>query len=180
MIDDDSLYRSNKKTKKVNFKKCGRYAASTLNIAGTVVMAGGMVSCNEAHTVTTSIRRLRNGTREIYWEGPAYNRNRDRDNMKTARAFFCLLNMMDTDFLAIGKKHPVITTKLLRLIIGGYSLGKTILKSSEVHTMSRNWTQKFNLRKIDDMDVARSGHGCSLLTSDRSQIIVSGEALKAN
>ena len=42
--------------------------------------------------------------------------------------------------------------------------------------MSRNWTQKFNARKINDMDVARSGHGCSLLTSDRSQIIVSGEA----
>ena len=106
MIDDDSLYRSNnKKTKKVNFKSCGRYAASTLNIAGTVVMAGGMVSRSGSHTVTTSIRRLRNSTREIYWEGPAYNRNRDRDNMKTARAFFCLLNMMDTDFLAIGTPH---------------------------------------------------------------------------
>ena len=113
MIDDDSLYRSNKKTKKVNFKSCGRYAASTLNLAGTVVMAGGMVSCNEAHTVTTSIRRLRNGTREIYWEGPAYNRNSHRDNMKTARAFFCLLNMMDTDFLAIGKKPSVMTIKPL-------------------------------------------------------------------
>ena len=40
--------------------------------------------------------------------------------------------------------------------------------------MSRNWTQRFTLNKITDMEVARSGHGCSLLTSDRSQVIVSG------
>ena len=76
MIDDDSLYRSNKKkTKKVSLKSCGRYAASTLNIAGTVVMAGGMVSCSDSHTVTSSIRRLRISggfTKKIYWEGPVY------------------------------------------------------------------------------------------------------------
>ena len=26
--------------------------------------------------------------------------------MKTARAFFCLVDMMDTDFLAIGETFP--------------------------------------------------------------------------
>ena len=64
------------------------------------------------------------------------------------------------------------------IIIGGYSNGKEILKSSELHTDTwdawRNWTQRLNLKKIPDMGVARSGHGCSLLTSDRSQVIVSG------
>ena len=59
---------------------------------------------------------------------------------------------------------------------GGYSLGHEILKSSEIHSMSRNWTQRFTLNKIADMELARSGHGCSLLTSDRSQVIVSGES----
>ena len=96
------------KKPKVLPKNCGRYASSTLNIAGTVVMAGGMVRCNDTHTVTTSIRRLRatsGFTREIHWEGPAYKHHssQDRDHLKTARAFFCLLNMMDTDFLAIGE-----------------------------------------------------------------------------
>ena len=107
-----------KKKQKVDHKSCGRYASSTLNIAGTVVMAGGMVNCNKTHTVSTSIRRLkkkfgyeRDG--EIFWEGPAYNRNRDRDNMKTARAFFCLVNMMDTHFMAIGE------VKLIRCDFGG-------------------------------------------------------------
>ena len=100
--------RIGKKPKVEVVKNCGRYASSTLNIAGTVVMVGGMVSCNEAHTVTTSIRRLRASSgfsTENYWEGPAYihHRRQDRDHLKTARAFFCLLNMMDTDFLAIGE-----------------------------------------------------------------------------
>ena len=44
---------------------------------------------------------------------------------------------------------------ILQIIIGGYSLGREILKSSEVHTISRNWTQRSNLQKINDMDVAR-------------------------
>ena len=53
-------------------------------------------------------------------------------------------------------------------------MGKKILKSSEVHTLSRNWTQRFTLNQIDVMNEARSGQGCSLLTSDRSEILVSG------
>ena len=104
------LVSGGKKKQTVDPKTCGRYASSTLNIAGTVVMAGGMVNCNKTHTVTTSIRRLKNRfgyEREIFWEGPAYNRNRDRDNMKTARAFFCLVNMMDTNFMAIGEVNPL-------------------------------------------------------------------------
>ena len=70
MIDD-----SGKKKTRVDWRSCGRYASSTLNIADTVVMAGGMVSCSDSHTVTSSIRRLRRSggfTPEIYWEGPVY------------------------------------------------------------------------------------------------------------
>ena len=70
MIDD-----SGKKKPIVDFRSCGRYASSTLNIADTVVMAGGMVTCSDSHTVTGSIRRLRRSggfTPEIYWEGPVY------------------------------------------------------------------------------------------------------------
>ena len=103
MIDDDGMYRSSKKKiKRVDLKACGRYAASTVTMAGTVVMAGGMVSCSGSHSVTTSIRKLRNASREIYWEGPGYNGRRARDHLKTARAFFCMVDMMDTDLLAIG------------------------------------------------------------------------------
>ena len=70
MIDD-----SGKKKTRVDWRSCGRYASSTLNIADTVVMAGGMVSCSESHSVTGSIRRLRRSggfTPETYWEGPVY------------------------------------------------------------------------------------------------------------
>ena len=79
MIDDDSLYRSKKKKpQNVDLKSCGRYAASTLNIAGTVVMAGGMVSCSGDHTVTTSVRKLRKDRREVYWEGYAFRSQKIR------------------------------------------------------------------------------------------------------
>ena len=74
MIDDPSLHSVKKKTR-VDWRSCGRYASSTLNIADTVVMAGGMVSCSDSHTVTGSIRRLRRSdgfTPENYWEGPVY------------------------------------------------------------------------------------------------------------
>ena len=73
MIDDPSL--SGKKKPRVDWRSCGRHASSTLNIADTVVMAGGMVSCSDSHTVTGSIRRLRRSdgfTPENYWEGPVY------------------------------------------------------------------------------------------------------------
>ena len=72
MIDDPSL--SGKKKPRVDFSSCGRHASSTLNIADTVVMAGGMVSCSDSHTVTSSIRLRRSDgfTPENYWEGPVY------------------------------------------------------------------------------------------------------------
>ena len=83
-IDDTSLY-SGKKKPRVDFRSCGRYASSTLNIADTVVMVGGMVSCSDSHTVTSSIRRLRISggfTKKIYWEGPVYTGDKTERSIK--------------------------------------------------------------------------------------------------
>ena len=73
------------------------------------------------------------------------------------------------------------------LLVGGYSINGTILKSTEYRSLNRNWTVTYHKAEdykarytggrgtqLADMSQARSGHGCSLLTSDRSKIIVSG------
>ena len=105
MIDDPSLHSVKKKTR-VDWRSCGRYASSTLNIADTVVMAGGMVTCSDSHTVTSSIRRLRRSggfTPETYWEGPVYT------GEKTERSKPCYTPriILYTDLKATGLNPEV-------------------------------------------------------------------------
>ena len=78
-------------------------------------------------------------------------------------------------------------------VVGGYSDKGSILNSTEYQSISRNWTvtyhkdEDYRVRynrgrgtRLADMSQARSGHGCSLLTSDRSKIIVSGGSYTDN
>lgn len=67
------------------------------------------------------------------------------------------------------------------MAIGGYSERKKILKSTEYFVLSFNWTRKYDQPsyhssgKLAEMLTSRSGHACSLLTSDRAKIIVTGD-----
>ena len=86
-------------------------------------------------------------------------------------------------------------------VVGGYSDKGSILNSTENQSISRNWTVTYHKdedsshdlcytcrvrynrgrgTRLADMSQARSGHGCSLLTSDRSKIIVSGGSYTDN
>ena len=106
-------------------------------------------------------------------------------NMKKSRAFFCAVDLMDSDIMAMGRtfQQSKILFNLTCLLSGGYSENKTILKSTEYFSISKNWTvesgksQYRGNKELADMLVSRSGHACSLLTSQRSKILVSGKNL---
>ena len=101
--------------------KCGRYASSSLTISGDVIIAGGMTFCNGDHKVmaicngkhkekvnqfkqkthisrqvTANIKKLKTKVRtgENYWK--------ETDVMRSPRAFFCIVDLMDSDIFATG------------------------------------------------------------------------------
>jgi len=153
-----SFSKSDRKKMGGDESSCGRYASSSLTISGRVVIAGGMVQCDRKHEVVESIKTLKkdtHGRKEMYW-------SHLRD-MKEKRSFFCAVDLMDSNVMAMG----------------GYSENKTILKSAEHFAVSSNWTEKFGKSswsnwKLEHMIEARSGHGCTLLDSEREFVLVSG------
>jgi len=161
MTSSSSYYshRTNYLSKESN---CGRYASSSLTISGTVVVAGGMIQCDNKHEVVGTIKTLQTdfyGRREKnHWKA--------NGEMKDKRSFFCTVDLKDSNVMAIG----------------GYSENKThktILQTTEHFTVSTNWTVWFgknswSSKKLAHMIEARSGHSCTLLTSDRSLVLVSG------
>ena len=96
---------------------------------------------------------------ETYWK--------QSGEMKTERSFFCAVDLMDSAFMTIG----------------GYSSNNKIINQTEYFVISRNWTRRYKqpsyqgVGRLAEMIKSRSGHSCTLLTSDRSKVLVSGEKI---
>ena len=70
---------------------------------------------------------------------------RAEGKMSQPRAFFCLVDLMDSHFLAIGQwpASPCMCEEVW-CVAGGYSSGQQIVNSTEVFTVTTNWTQAWS------------------------------------
>jgi len=151
MCDDKKSYCNHPNHKK------GRYASEGLNLGGKAYLLGGMVYDDSGHDPSNSARSL--WKTDISRVGSYWSTLRDK--MVKKRSFFCAAKIKEGGALMIGG-------------LGKNKDGTVVEKSVEIFSIGWGIGGLKQIANVSDMNIPRSGHGCTALPGGNYSVLVTG------